>query len=598
MITLMKSSKSLKHRLSFYFTIITIVPSLLITLFYYYYSTNSLKKTMVDNATTNTAYIMSNIDNQLKLAMKLSDWTFLNKTLEKVLVNSRLTDLELYDEIINNKQILDTTLVNSPIAKNISCILIEGNNGVDIRYGDDASLINKAELKAKPWFVDSLGKGDAIYLPGIVENPNVIKHDSYIIPIARPIVHSIYNVNIGWSLIAFKESLISDVFNDFNVNDGKSLYVIDKDGICISSTERSLIGKSMFGEKFIQNILHSEQNGNFNANIGGVDKLVVFYKSSLTGWTIVNTTSYSPLLDQNRVLLRMTLIIFFGSIFITSIFSMFLSDNLTNPLKKLLIRMRLISKGNFERDLSIERDDEMGELGKGINEMSGNISKLLERVKKEEEDKRILEFELLQKQINPHFLYNTLNSIKWMAIVQKADGIRDMVSALGRLLMNITRLSAEQISLREEISLIDDYIFIQNIRYSGKLNVTYQIPDENLLENKIIRFTLQPIVENAIFHGIEPKKDAGNIKIGIIENTGNYEIFVEDDGVGIDSDDIKNMFNSTPKEKHRGLSGIGIKNVDDRLRLAYGSKFGLKIESELGIYTRVTIKIPKIPKDR
>lgn len=588
-----KKSKTLKHKLSFYFTIVTIVPSLLIIIFYYYYSTNSLKKTLVDNATTNTEYVMSNIDNQVKLAMKLSDWIFLNKTLEKTLVNINLNDIESYNSIMNNKQILDTTLMNSSIAKNISCILIEGNNGVDLRSGDDASLINKDELKSKDWFIDSMNKGEAIYLPGIVDNPNILKHDSYIIPIARPILHSIYNVNIGWSLIAFKESLISDVFNTLNENDTNSLYVLDKNGVCISSTEKYLIGKSMANEKFIQKLLNSEQKGNFNANINGTNKLVVFYKSPLTGWSIVNAISYSPLLDQKKVLLRITLIIFFGSIFITSIFSMFLSANLTNPLKRLLLRMRFISKGNFKRDLSIERDDEMGELGKGINEMAQNISKLLETVKKEEEYKRILEFELLQKQINPHFLYNTLNSIKWMAIVQKADGIRDMVSALGRLLMNITRLSAEQISLREEISLIDDYIFIQNIRYNGKLKVNYLISNENLLDNKIIRFTLQPIVENAIFHGIEPKKDAGIIKIGIIENEESYDIFVEDDGVGIDDDNIKKLFSDTPKEKHRGLSGIGLKNVNDRLRLAYGNKFGLKVESKLGIYTKIIIKIPK-----
>lgn len=588
-----KQPRTLKMRLILYFTIITLVPTSLISIFYYYYSTQSLKRTMIDNAKVNAAYIMDHIDKQIKLAFNLSDWTFLNRNLEGVFVEGNFEGPDLTKELINAKQTLEYYVMNSSIGKNISSIIISGNNNLDIRMGDDTSLINKTELVKKQWFMDGLSKGGAIYLSGIVENPNVYRRDNFIIPIVRPVIHSTVGTSIGWSFIGLKESLISDVYKDYTSKNLNPIYIVDDNGVYISSSETSYIGTTMNGDHYQKELFQGRKEGNFDKKIDGEEKLIVFYRSDLTGWSIVQELSYEPLYRQKAVLLKMSLVIFFGCILITLIFTMFLSSNLTQPLKKILKRMNYISEGNFERDKSLEGNDEMGELGRGINELAISINGLLEKVKEEEADKRELELKVLQNQVNPHFLYNTLNSIKWMATVQKADGIRDIVSALGRLLMNISKEASEQISIKREISLTEDYIFIQNIRYNGKIKVSFQIPDENLLNNEIAKFTLQPIVENAIFHGIEPKKDAGNIKIGIVEEGEKLIIFVEDDGVGIDEEGIKRIFSSKSKDRNRGLSGIGVKNVDERLKLIYGDNFGLSIESVVGIYTRVNIKIPK-----
>lgn len=587
-----KQPKTLKNRLSIYFTMVIIIPAILISLFYYYYSTNALKKNMVANANSNVSYIMFNIDKQLNIATKLSDWIFVNKTMENVLTNNNLKQEELYNMIIRDKQILENTMTNSPIGKHISTIIISGQNGTEMITGDDAIQIDMEELKIKSWFKNGIKKNGAVYWSGIEDNPNLYDGNKYIIPIVRPIISSPSGKSIGWSYIAFKESLISEVFKEFDVARGNSLYIVDGNGMCISSTEKARIGKSMEDENYIE-LLQKPGKEYFNAKINDKEKLVVFYKSTLTGWTIVETLSYTPLYEQKRVLLETILVILSSSIFVTLIFSMFLSSNLTYPLKRILKKMRSISKGNFDSDPSLEGDDEMGELGMGINKMMKDISELLSKVKEEETEKKNLELMVLQNQVNPHFLYNTLNSIKWMATVQKADGIRDMVSCLARLLMNITKGAASDITLREEISLTEDYIFIQNMRYNGKIKVSYIIPNEDLLNNKIIKFTLQPIVENAIFHGIEPKKDAGNISIGIIEEEESLVIFVEDDGVGMEKQQIDEMFSEKQKQRTRGLSGIGIKNVDERIKITYGADFGVSIESVLNEFTRVYVKIPK-----
>lgn len=592
MITI-KQPKTLKVKLSLYFSIIAIVPSFLISIFYYYYSTNSLKRTMVNDAKVNEAYIIDNIDNQLKVAEKLSDWMFLNRSLEKVLVEYNLDKPQFDSELISVNQIIENTVLDSSISQDISSIIISGDNGVDLRYGDDAAIINKSELESAQWFKDSLSKEGAVYFQGIVKNLNVVSHDDYILPIVRPIIHSTLETNIGWSFIALKESLISNVYKKFYEQNKNPIYIVDNKGVCISSSDKNYIGKTVGNYDFIKPVLNADQSGYFDIKKGKKVSLVVFSESNLTGWKIVQKISYAPLYEQKIVILRMSSAIFLGSILICFIFTMFLSSNLSKPLQKILKKMRLISRGDFQRDFSLEGDDEMGELGIGINELAGSISDLLRKVKKEEAEKRNLELLVLQSQVNPHFLYNTLNSIKWMATVQKADGIRDMVSALGRLLMNISKEKSEEISIRREVALTEDYIFIQNVRYNGKIKVQYDVKDESLLENQIVKFTLQPIVENAIFHGIEPKKESGNIKIEISEKDESVLLCIEDDGVGISQRDINNIFISTEKHNNRGLRSIGIKNVDDRLKLFYGKDYGLSIESEIGIYTRVNIKIPK-----
>jgi two-component system, sensor histidine kinase YesM len=596
MITI-KQPKTLKMKLVIYFSLITMVPSFLISIFYFYYSTSSLKETMLSNAKASQAYIIDNIDNRLKLAIKLSDWISLNKTFEKLLMNYDLDSNKRDEELMNAKAVLDNSVINSPLYDEISSIIVAGNNGIDFRFGDNASLISKEKINSHQLFRRNIGEGKVVYFTSIIENPSNFKEDNYVIPIVRPMLHSTYGLNIGWSFIGLKESFFSNIYKEIYRQNKNPIYIVDNSGLCVSSSDKQVIGKSLAEEEFVKEAISNENIGYESRDLKDNTSLIVYSKLKSTDWVIIQKISYAPLNQQKAVLLRMAVIIFFGSLFIAFLFTMFLSSNLTNPLKKILKRMRRVSKGDFEADFSLEGEDEMGELGRGINELASNIQRLLETVKREEKEKRNLELMVLQNQINPHFLYNTLNSIKWMATVQKADGIRDMVSALGRLLMNISKEKSEEISIKRELSLTEDYIFIQNIRYNGKIKASYLIEEQALLDYSIPKFTLQPIVENAIFHGIEPKREAGEIKIGIRSEGDNLVLYVEDNGVGIDKEEIFRILNLENRDKKRGLSGIGVKNVDERLKLIYGEEFGLTIDSQINLYTKVSIKIPKAIKE-
>ena len=213
-----------------------------------------------------------------------------------------------------------------------------------------------------------------------------------------------------------------------------------------------------------------------------------------------------------------------------------------------------------------------------------------------EKQKRDYEYQMLQNQINPHFLYNTLASIKWMATVQNAPGIAEMTTALSRLLKDISKGENRFIALSEELSLLMDYYTIMKYRYGGTIRVEIKTDDEQLLGCQIIKFTLQPIVENAIFHGIEPKGSSGTISIHVFKNeSSDLQVDITDDGVGMDENMIQSLLSERyDKSKTTFFKRIGIANVHNRIRLEYGSKYGISIRSKLGSFTTVTILLPYI----
>jgi len=226
----------------------------------------------------------------------------------------------------------------------------------------------------------------------------------------------------------------------------------------------------------------------------------------------------------------------------------------------------------------------------GINLMTRQISDLMDRRLEDEKKKRDLEYRMLQSQINPHFLYNTLNSIKWMATIQNASGIVEMTTALSRFLKILSKETRELVTLRDELLLLEDYLVIQKYRYGGSVNFEKKIEDE-LLDTPIPCFILQPLVENAIFHGIEPK-GSGNIVLQAKKQDADVLISIIDDGVGMAAPQSYTAQDAANLPKAGESQGLGIHNVDERLRYAFGEGYGLSIESKQGSHTTVLIRVP------
>ena len=268
------------------------------------------------------------------------------------------------------------------------------------------------------------------------------------------------------------------------------------------------------------------------------------------------------------------------------------------PIGALQRRIEAVGRGDFTQDPAIEWDHELGDVGRGINALSRSVSSLMESRLEDEKQRLDLEYRMLQNQISPHFIYNTLNSIKWMATIQHAPGVAEMVTALSRLLKSVSKGNQRLVPLEEELRLLEDYFTIQRYRYGGTLAMeVYPPEDKTLLQTCLVpRFTLQPLVENAIFHGIEPKGGVGRVEITVDrpQPEGDVVIRLSDDGVGMDREQIGRILAGPHGEdaEKAAFRHLGVWNVHRLLQLSFGPGYGLTIDSEPGCGTAITMRLP------
>ncbi len=586
----MKWPKSLKNKLILYVILVATVPSIVIGLYYFAHEKQMHDEIVTQNAARDSAYILHNMEAQLGFAEQLSDWAFTSRALQKLLLAKTVGTLDFTQSVMIFQQDLEDVLISSSIGKYVSSVLIIGSNGLDVRSGMDAALIDTATLAREPWFLELMSGMEKTTRRCAIPNPAVIRTDPYIIPFARPLRDLKTFKVIGWVFMGFKLGLLTDSFRGFTREADASLFLVDSSGLIAYHSDPSMIGTSFSALYPSLGTVPPERAVIVSAR---GRSLVLFEGTS--GWLIGQEVSNLALGIRTRTLLFICLLVLSVSLCFTAILAVFLSSRLTRPLRRILDKMRGISSGDFSRAVLIEGSDELGLLGRGINTMAEDIRQLLDRLLAEESQKRKLELSMLQYQINPHFLYNTLNTLRWIAILQKADGLRDAITALGRLLRNALGDTAQQVTVRDELALLQDYVLIQKLRYKERFDVVYRIDSEEALDCLIPKLTLQPLVENAFFHGIERKKNAGLVTISVRAHPDRVEIAVEDDGAGMTEQEVRTVL-SSPRggADGQGFSHIGIGNVDERIRLTFGTGYGISIKSEPERFTRVTVTIPGI----
>lgn len=297
---------------------------------------------------------------------------------------------------------------------------------------------------------------------------------------------------------------------------------------------------------------------------------------------------------QTRMAIAATLL---SSFLLALVLALLLAAYLTKPISLLNNRLHRIADNDFSYDPEIEKaGGELGQIGHTVNEMTMSIENLLQTTEQSYEQRRKIEIQLLQSQVNPHFLYNTLDSIRWMAVIQKSPGIESMTRSLSNLLKNIAKGTQDKITLEEELALLHDYVEIQSVRYMEAFTFYDTVPKE-LYRYRIIKLTLQPLVENAIFHGIEPTGENGTITVTGREEGGDLVLCVTDDGAGIPPDVLPTLLSEERPRSHASLNGIGVCNVHKRLQMLYGEAYGLTIESEPGAAPVLRCVFPRRSKN-
>ena len=270
-----------------------------------------------------------------------------------------------------------------------------------------------------------------------------------------------------------------------------------------------------------------------------------------------------------------------------------ITTGMLRPIQVLAQAAGRISKGDLDARADVDSRDEIAVLADRFNDMAGNIQTLVVKVREDEQKMRKADLRLLQEQINPHFLYNTLDNIVWLIEGNEPDEAVEMVVTLSEFFRLVLSKGKEFITIRQEEQHISSYLQIQEKRYHDILDYHIYI-DPEIYEYQIPKLTLQPLVENALYHGIKYKRSRGMIEITGTKEGENLYLTVADDGVGMDEDELKKLGKEISRPCKETESGFGLANVNERIRMYFGAEFGMKIWSEKGSGTRITIEIPAI----
>ncbi len=390
--------------------------------------------------------------------------------------------------------------------------------------------------------------------------------------------------------IDFKFSEIAKYIDNVGIGTHGYCYIIDKNGNVVYHPQQQLLFSGLKEEDV-------EKVSSFSDGVHNQGNTIYTLNTASDGnWRIVGMSFIDDLAtERNTQILRGVLISFFCCAVLALLTLIVFSKIVTAPVGRLVKAMKNFEKSpdSFQYEANDESVAEIKVLSDSFEHMSKMTKQLMERVRKEEITLRKTELKALQAQINPHFLYNTLDSIQWMCEQGKNEDAVEMVGALAKLFRISISRGKELIPIKDEMRHAESYLIIQSYRYKNQFTYEFFV-DEDLEDCFCNKITVQPLIENAIYHGIDRMVDEGKITIRVKKADDNdILIEIEDNGVGMSEEQCKRIL----EKEHSDSSGIGVKNVNDRLKIYFGEKYGISIKSELDEGTVVTVRIPQIRKE-
>ena len=391
---------------------------------------------------------------------------------------------------------------------------------------------------------------------------------------------------LGYIRIGLKRSYLDKLAQPVSFDSqGQIIILDDLDRITSREADEALLS-------FMESETGSQ--GSFRYEENGESYMAIYEHSDVTGWDTVGLIYMSYITRDLSMLRNVLLLLSLLAMGIAALVILRISNSLVSPLKETQNALEEFAKGNFEVHLSEERQDEIGTMNAVFNKAICDIQKLMQKVTQAEILGKEMEFKTLQSQMNPHFLYNTLDAINWMAFKNGEDEICNLVSAISNLIRGTISNKKSIITLREELDYIKDYLYIQKLRYQDRLETRYDI-DESLLGQAVPKLVIQPIVENAVVHGIEYAQDDSILFISIQRKGEDIDSVVKDTGAGMPQEKAENLLKGSGAEQSGRDSfhtNLGIYAVHKRLQFLYGEEYGLRIISAEGEGTSVTIHIP------
>ncbi len=582
-------SKQIKTKLLIAFSILIIIPIGINSIISYYRMVRFTENKSLMYARTITQQINTTFDTYLRGVDNLSIQVAYSDNVRKWLISD-------YSVVVNpsyeySKDLSSAFRFLNGMLKTtygVDGIFIYKNDGKGY-YGYSTSFVNPDyNIKNETWYGKVATSHGEKVLIGPYEEKQIDLRRT-VISLVRKIKDYKTFKEIGIIVVAMRmNSIYNYLLSNIGKGAGSNIYILNQDGnIIYNNMNENEVNTNFDPIIFAQ--IRRESSGSFQEKFRSKLSLITFDTSSFTNWKVVNINSKKELFKEISTIRNDSISVGIILIIVSIAFAVIISSGIVKPIHKLMKMIGQIEKGDFNNTIDIAQKDEIGLLTQSFNQMSGRLKDLINQIYIKEEEKRKAEIVALQAQINPHFTYNTLGVIKQMAVIQKAEGISKMVESLITLLQASAKYNDRLIAVAEELKFLESYIYIQETRYCGKFVVHYDC-DEAALSCKTLNLILQPIVENAIFHGINNQNHIGKIfiRVRIVENHLQYE--VEDDGIGMTQEQLDKII----QEKRSSFERLGVHNVDKRIKLHFGNEYGLSISSRINEGTKVTVIMPLI----
>ena len=572
-------NRSIRNSIFIYFTITSLIAVLLIVISIYSRLSSQLEDTVKQENISLVNRVGSSMEVYLRNIMKLSDTIYYG-----IIKNVDLSEGSITEEMTllynnNKEQVLNIALISK--------------EGQPISVVPASRFRKKFEVSKEEWFVNALNKTENIHFT----RPHVQKlfekgNNSYrwVISMSRAV-----EITIGGSteqavlLIDMAYQGLDEVLDEVSLGNGGYIYLMDSNGEIIWHPKFELIASGRVKENNLEAIHYSD--GSIEEVFNNTKQTVVIKTVGYTGWKLVGVIKGAGI-SLNMLKTRLFIVFVISLIiFIVILINTYISFRVTNPIRELEKSVKELEEGNLDADIYMGGSYEIQHLGKSVQDMKLRIKGLMQDIVTEHEEKRKSEFDSLQAQINPHFLYNTLDIIVWQIENEKQSEAVHTVTALARFFRLSLGKGKNIVTVKAEIDHVKNYLMIQHMRFKNKFEYEFDVADD-VLELASLKLMLQPLVENAIYHGMEFMDGDGLITIKAWRENDELYLSVSDNGLGMTEDKVAMVLEGKSNSGNGRGSGIGVKNVNERIKLYFGEAYGLKIDSEPDEGTTIIIHLP------
>ena len=586
---------SIKYKWIILLLIITLTPLIILGMASYAISKNAIDKKVAESSEQLIRQTAENIDIRLASYKDMLMQIISNPDIIQLLkvANHSAEDQRLVEHLSLTTKLAYFTSV-SPEFKSVSFISEDHYIKGIFRWTD--AIANPANEMY--WTTMEAGN-QFVWFPTRLGNysDSADQHQELVFSLSKQIYDLHDNSSLGIvAVLDIRERVLSDILSK-NTTDGLVVgesFIIDAQGTILAHRSRDMLHTSIyswFDEKDSANLMDGELAAtSFDARYRGRDVLVNTLKLQTNDWKVVHVIDRASRYHDSNQVINVIVIIMLLCVLFSIITAFLMARSVANPLKDMVKAMRQVNRGQLSTRISIDKkkEDEIGILQQQFNDMIARIEELIDTVYAVENNKRIAEVKALEAQINPHFLYNTLDAIKWTALFQKANNAAEMARLLSRLLHISLGKGKDTVKVHEEIEHVECYIGIQKLQLNTQFQVNITV-DPAVKDCLVPKMILQPIVENSILHGFAGK-DEGVITITCMQEQNKLIFQITDNGWGmehgeeaVETSDIKN---------HKAFTGIGLANVEERIKLICGEQYGLHVTSKREIGTTVLISLP------